>query len=160
MNEIDVLKTLRDDVPEPTPLVLARARQQLQEPPGSRYLTRRRLLVAATLTSAHPDAPIPPGQFRQVTVRSSSNYAIDQAGKYRVTDLSQVDWWISSQQRPPYTAKATSYLKVDFATPAAESSARKHAPNVLRPHSSTISGICEVVAVGRSFRMMADPKAP
>lgn len=196
MNEIDVLKKLRDDVPAPTPLVLAQARQKLQEPPRRRYLTRPRLLVAAALAATltggllvndvvthdgqpapgtvadansflaeaagriAADAPIPPGQFRQITLHASATQTIDEARKHRVTTLGQIDWWIPSTQRPPYTVKVNWHLKVDFANPAAEAYARKQSPNLFRPSTSINKNVCSVDTSGGSLRMMADPKKP
>lgn len=50
MTEIDLLKHVRDDVPDPDPLTLARARQRLfTPPPVRRRVTRARLLVAGGL---------------------------------------------------------------------------------------------------------------
>jgi len=50
MTEIDLLKRVRDDVPEPDPLVLARARQRLlTAPPVRRRVVRPRLVVAGGL---------------------------------------------------------------------------------------------------------------
>ncbi|MEV6415734.1 CU044_5270 family protein [Kribbella sp. NPDC051718] len=50
MTEIDLLKRVRDDVPAPDPLALARARQRLfTPPPVRRRVTRARLLVAGGL---------------------------------------------------------------------------------------------------------------
>ncbi|GAA0931720.1 hypothetical protein GCM10009554_15810 [Kribbella koreensis] len=50
MTEIDLLKRVRDDVPAPDPLALARARQRLfTPPPVRRCVTRGRLLVAGGL---------------------------------------------------------------------------------------------------------------
>lgn len=50
MTEIDLLKRVRDDVPAPDPLALARARQRLLTPPPvRRRVTRGRVLVAGGL---------------------------------------------------------------------------------------------------------------
>ncbi|GAA1676478.1 hypothetical protein GCM10009745_19650 [Kribbella yunnanensis] len=47
MNELDLLKQVRNDVPAPDPLALARARQRLLTPPPVRRRTHARVLVAA-----------------------------------------------------------------------------------------------------------------
>jgi hypothetical protein len=53
MTEIDLLKRVRDDIADPDPLVLARARGRLfNSPPVRRHGTRRRVLIAGGLAVA------------------------------------------------------------------------------------------------------------
>ncbi len=187
MNELDLLKRLRDDVPAPDPLVLARARQRLLAPPPvRRRATRPRLLVAgglaltlaggflaadvvrhdssplpgtvadastvladaATQAIAHPEAPIPPGQYRQVTTLAASIYEFGPDHKFRATRLDQVDNWLPADPTSQYLERVLSPVKVDFATPEAKVAARKLAPHLLeRPKARSYRVTCRGVAI-------------
>lgn len=182
MNEIDLLKKVRDDVRAPDPLTLARARQQLLNPPAARRrFVRPRLIVAAAVAAAlavgflvtdavthdgHPapgvdaaasqlllnaaelssnraDPPIPPGQFRYLRVRTSQLSGDEATGRpIEFRELSQLEWWIPSNQKPPWTTTYSRLLKVDFFSRADEDFARKNIPGLFKAQTGTFKSLC------------------
>ncbi|WP_020391350.1 CU044_5270 family protein [Kribbella catacumbae] len=182
MNELDLLKQVRNDVPDPDPVVLARARQRLLSPPPVRRTTRPRVLVAAALTlplaggflavdvispdksplpgtvadastfladaaaqaAAHPEAPIPPGQYRQVTTLQTYIYEFGPDHKFRATTLMQVDEWLPADATRQHLERVLSPVRVDFATPEAKAAARTLAPQLFqRPKPSIYRVTCK-----------------
>ncbi|WP_406046651.1 CU044_5270 family protein [Kribbella sp. NBC_00889] len=187
MNEIDLLKRVRDDVPPPDPIALARARQRLLTPsPVRRSVGRRRVLVAgavaatlavgflvndvvikdgatkpgavadantflanaAELTSANPDAPIPPGQYRQVTQRSQGTWRFGPQNSYVGTRLDVSDWWISADQKAPYTAISVLNATKEFSPAAAKQLWSKIDPLNMKPETIKSPYACGVLPRG------------
>ncbi|TCC51056.1 hypothetical protein E0H75_13005 [Kribbella capetownensis] len=183
MNEIDLLKRVRDDVPPADPVALARARQRVLTPsPVRRFVGRRRVLVAgavaatlavgflvndvvikdgatkpgavadastflanaAELTNANPDAPIPPGQYRQVTQRSQGTWRFGPHNSYVGTRLDVSNWWISADQKPPYTATSVLSAKKEFSSPAARTLWNKLDPLNIKPEMIKSPYVCGV----------------
>ncbi|TCC65653.1 hypothetical protein E0H73_01570 [Kribbella pittospori] len=183
MNEIDLLKRVRDDVPPPDPIALARARQRLLTPsPVRRSVGRRRVLVAgavaatlavgflvndvvikdgapkpgaiadantflanaAELTSANPDAPIPPGQYRQVTQRSQGTWRFGPHNSYVGTRHDVSEWWIPADQTPPYTAISVLSAKKEFSSAAAKALWAKLDPLNVKPQTIKTPYACGV----------------
>jgi hypothetical protein len=193
MTEIDLLKRVRDDIQDPDPVALARARQRLLNPPPVRRpalvrrllgparvnrlldqapvrrpVARPRLVIAGALAltlaggflvadvigrdsgrvpgavadagtflanasaqlNANPDAPIPPGQFRQITVQRSSIVPFGTTPELRATTYSRSDKWIPSVDTNQYVTRYVRNYKVDFETPAARVAARTQAPDL------------------------------
>lgn len=186
MNELDLLKQVRNDVPAPDPVVLARARQRLLTPPPVRRATRPRVLVAAglaltlagaflaadvinhdstptpgtvadastfladsaALTSANPDAPIPPGHYRQVTTLQTYIYEFGPKKAFRATTQMQIDKWIPAEPARQYPVRVQELVKVDFATPEAKVAARKLAPQLFeRPKPRLYRVTCSGVTI-------------
>ena len=190
MTEIDLLKRIRDDVADPDPFVLARARRRmLTPPPVRRRAPRPRLLVAgglaltlaggflvtdvvshtntplpgmtadagtfladaATMTSSNPDAPIPPGQFRRITVQMSRIYPFGTNTRLRATVFSRFDTWIPAAPTRQYLMRVTENVKVDFATPEAREAARTQAPDLFdRPKPKFNRTSCGFTTTGNS----------
>jgi hypothetical protein len=177
MTEIDLLKRVRDDVQDPDPLVLARARQRLLTPPPvRRRVPRRRVLVAgglaltlaggflvadvvshdssvlpgtiadastflsdaAGLASANPDAPIPPGMFRRLTVRTARLTPLGSHPGLRATQYGSTDTWIPADGKPPFVTVVDRHHHVDFATPEARKIAAKEARYLLSPSKPSV----------------------
>ena len=192
MNEIDLLKRVRDDVPPPTPIALARARQRLltQPPVRRRATSRRRVLVAGVLaatlaagflvndvvtrdggtatpgaiadasiflataakhTSANPDAPIPPGQYRQITQRSQGTWNFGPGNKFHGTTLDVTDWWVTADQNPPYTVISVLNAKKTFSSEAARKLWNKTDPLNVNPETLKSREACGVGMEGGSI---------
>jgi hypothetical protein len=116
------------------------------------------LATAAELTAAQTDPPIPPGQFRQVTLRHSNVHTFGQTRTVQARLLEQTEWWISSSMTPPYIARTTR-LKVDFFNDADKAYAREHQPQLFKNLPPRTRGsVCGVdaAAVG-SLRLASDP---
>ncbi|MEV0802697.1 CU044_5270 family protein [Kribbella sp. NPDC050281] len=197
MNEIDLLKRVRDDVPPPDPIALARARQRLlTSSPVRRSVGRRRVLVAGTvaatlavgflvndvvikdgapkpgavadantflanaaeLTSANPDAPIPPGQYRQVTQRSQGTWRFGPHNSYVGTRVDVSDWWISADQKPPYTAISVLNAKKEFSPAAAKQVWSKIDPLNMKPETIKSPYACGVGTGGSIMLQKKDSK--
>jgi len=190
MNEIDLLKRVRDDVPPPAPIALARARQRLvtEHPVRRPSVARRRVLVAGTLaatlaaaflvndvvtrdggttpgavadagtflasaaalTSASPDAPIPPGQYRQISQRTQGTWNFGPSNKFHGTRLDVSDWWVSADQNPPYTVIAVT-AKREFSSPAAKAFWAKADPLNVKPRPVKSDQVCGVGTNGGSL---------
>jgi hypothetical protein len=184
VNEIDLLKRVRDDVPQPDPIALARARQRLLTPPPVRRrpATLRRtvlagalaatlaggflindvvtkndapppgaaadagtfLATAARLTGASADAPIPPGRYRQITQRSQATWNFGPRNTYRGTSLDVTDWWIGSDQKPPYTAISVLGAKKEFSSETARKYWAKADPLNVKPQTLRSGDVCGV----------------
>ena len=192
MNEIDLLKRVRDDVPPPTPVALARARRRLvTQPPVRRHSTsRRRVLVAGALaatlaagflvndvvtrdggtaapgaiadastflataaahTSANPDAPIPPGQYRQITQRTQRTWNFGPGNKFHGTSLDVTDWWVTADQNPPYTVILVLNAKKTFSSEAARKLWNKTDPLNIKPETLKSRDACGVGMQGGSI---------
>ncbi|MFI5706272.1 CU044_5270 family protein [Kribbella sp. NPDC051620] len=202
MTEIDLLKRLRDDVPAPDPLALARARQRLfTPPPPHRRVTRARLLVAgglaltlaggflaadvvgnqssplpgtvadastvladaAALSATNPDAPIPAGQYREVTTLADYLYEFGPGHKYRATTrVKYVDWTTADPTRR-YVSTFYPLVSVKFATPEARAAAPRYAPYLLtHPRPTTYRVNCNGVGLvgdtsGQVFKATCKP---
>ncbi len=83
---------------------------------------------AAGLTAANPDAPIPPGQYRQITVNTGRLVPLGDNPGLRATEHGRYDTWFPADLTPPYVTTRDRLYKVDFATPEAREIARKKAP--------------------------------
>ena len=192
MNEIDLLKRVRDDVPPPTPVALARARQRLvpQPPVRRRSTSRRRVLVAGALaatlaagflvndvvtrdggtaapgaiadastflataaahTSANPDAPIAPGQYRQITQRTQRTWNFGPGNKFHGTSLDVTDWWVTADQNPPYTVILVLNAKKTFSSEAARKLWNKTDPLNIKPETLKSRDACGVGMQGGSI---------
>lgn len=140
MNEIDLLKKVRADVPDPDPLTLARARQRLlTTPPVRRRAPRPRVLVAASLALTlagvflaadvinHNDNPTPGA------VADASSFLSDAAGlsaanpdaplrpgQYRRTTIhmARIDTFGTTPSQ-----RATVHTRIDRWTPSGKSTA-------------------------------------
>ncbi|MGY4771062.1 CU044_5270 family protein [Kribbella sp. CWNU-51] len=192
MNEIDLLKRVRDDVPPPTPVALARARQRLviQPPVRRRSTSRRRVLVAGALaatlaagflvndvvtrdggtatpgaiadastflataaahTSANRDAPIPPGQYRQITQRTQRTWNFGPGNKFHGTSLDVTNWWVTADQNPPYTVIFELNAKKTFSSEAARKLWNKTDPLNIKPETLKSRDACGVGMQGGSI---------
>ncbi|MGZ0151025.1 CU044_5270 family protein [Kribbella sp. WER1] len=184
MTEIDLLKRVRADVPDPDPIVLARARRLLTAPAPAvhdarrPYAVRPRLLVAGALTvtlaggfliadvvtrdhavppgatadagtflndaaaaiGANPDAPIPPGHFRQITVQSSMIDTFTKNPDLRATIFSRSNKWIPATPASRYVLQGTKLVRVEFPSAAARNAARKLAPELFATPGRTTTG--------------------
>ncbi|MEU4395955.1 CU044_5270 family protein [Kribbella sp. NPDC023855] len=169
MNELDLLKQVRSDVPDPDPLTLARARQRLlNASPVRRRAPRPRVLVAASLalalagaflaadvinhdnaptpgtvadastfladaaglSTANPDAPLRPGQYRQTTIQMERIHTFGTIPAHRATLHTRIDNWIPAGKSTTYVTRVDKNFKVDFPTPAARQAARKLVPHL------------------------------
>jgi hypothetical protein len=194
MTEIDLLKRVRDDVADPDPFVLARARRRLLTPPPvRRRAAQARVLVvgglaltlaggflaadvvsqnstplpgmtadagtfladAATMTNSNPDAPIPPGQFRQISIQMSRIDPFGTNPRLRATVLTRFDRWIPAAPTTQHLTQVTENVKVDFATPEAREAARTQAPYLFeRPRPKFNLTACSgFVSVAKSSRL-------
>ncbi|MEV5966492.1 CU044_5270 family protein [Kribbella sp. NPDC051952] len=88
------------------------------------------LANASAQLSANPDAPIPPGQFRQITVQRSSIAPFGTTPELRATTYSRSDKWIPSVDNSQYVTRYIRNYKVDFETPAARVAAHTQAPDL------------------------------
>ncbi|WP_433167144.1 CU044_5270 family protein [Kribbella sp. CA-247076] len=195
MNEIDLLKQVRADVPQPDPMALARARQRLLSPSPSpvrgRPITLRRTIIAGTLaatlaggflindvvvkdgapppgavadagtflaaaadhTSASPDAPIPSGQYRQITQRSQRSWNFGPRNSYRGTGLDVTNLWIGADRNPPYTAISVLDAKKAFSSEAARKYWATVDPLNVEPQTLKSREVCAVGTNGGSLRV-------
>ena len=183
MNEIDLLKRVRDDVPPPDPIALARARQRLatQSPVRRNPVGRRRVIVAGALaatlaagflvndvvirdggtaqpgaiadagtflaaaaehSTANPDAPIPPGQYRQITQRTQHTWNFGPGDKYHGTRLDVTDWWVTTDRNPPYTVVMTLNAKRWFSSEAARKLWSKTDPRNIKAETLKAGEAC------------------
>ncbi|MEU4191058.1 hypothetical protein AB0E69_04110 [Kribbella sp. NPDC026611] len=189
MTEIDLLKRVRDDVPDPDRLALARARQQLFNPPAALpplRRTRPRLVLAGALavtlaggflaadvitrdnavqlgatadastflaTAAArtgPDAPIPPGHFREIVRHTVFTETFVTNPTYQVTLFGRSEKWIPAAPARRYVQRQTKVSKVEFPTPAARAAAQKVAPYLLKTTKPTVDlSRCGEAAGGR-----------
>ncbi|MEV8376559.1 CU044_5270 family protein [Kribbella sp. NPDC056861] len=200
MTELDLLKRVRDDVPPPAPLVLARARQQLfTPPPVRRRATRPRLLVAGALgltlaggflaadvvrhdssplpgtvadastflayaaaqTNGNPDTPIPPGQYRQITVKEGRLINLGSTPSLRASLQDRTDTWVPADQNRRFVTRYDRSDKVEFASPEAQELARARRPDLFFPSkpSSSLS-TCPGVFDGGVTRTTFPPSPP
>jgi hypothetical protein len=88
------------------------------------------LADAASLSNANPDAPIPPGHYRQVTYQLRYIYAFGNTPDIRATVHTQIDQWRTADPTKEYPQLVHKYAKVDFETPAAEVAAHKLASDL------------------------------
>jgi hypothetical protein len=200
MNEIDLLKQVRNDVPDPDPLTLARARQRLlTTPPVRRRAPRPRVLVAASLaltlagaflaadvinhdnaptpgtvadantfladaaglSAANPDAPIPPGQYRQITVKEGRLIPIGGTPSLRASQQARIDTWVPANQKLRFVTGYAENDKVEFASPEARELARKKAPYLFTPSRPVFSlSRCPGIFDGGVTRTTFPPSPP
>jgi hypothetical protein len=185
MNEIDLLKRVRDDVPPPDPIALARARQRLatQSPVRRNPVGRRRVIVAGALaatlaagflvndvvirdggtaqsgaiadagtflaaaaehSTANPDAPIPPGQYRQISQRTQRTWNFGPGNKYHGTSLDVTDWWVTTDRNPPFTVVKTINAEKKFSSEAARKFWNKTDPLNIKPETLRSRDACGV----------------
>ncbi|HZX08293.1 CU044_5270 family protein [Kribbella sp.] len=85
-----------------------------------------------------PDAPIPPGHFRQVTLESSFTNAFTQNPTYVVTFFSRSDTWIPATPAQRFVRRTNKVTKVEFPSAAARDAARKVDPGLFNRPKATL----------------------
>lgn len=106
------------------------------------------LATAADRSTSAPDAPIPAGQYRQVTQRSQAGWNFGPRNAYHGTRLSVSDWWVPSTQTPPFTAISVLGAKQEFSSKAAEQLWRRIDPLNVKPQRIKTADACAVMTGG------------
>jgi hypothetical protein len=106
------------------------------------------LATAADRSAGAPDAPIPAGQFRQVTQRSQDGWNFGPRNAYHGTRLSVSDWWVPSTQAPPFTVISVLGAELKFSSKAAEQLWHRTDPLNIKPQKIKTADACAVMTGG------------
>lgn len=106
------------------------------------------LATAADQSTGAPDAPIPAGQYRQVTQRTQEGWNFGPGNAYHGTRLSVTDWWVPSTRTPPFTAISVLGAKQEFSSVAAEQLWHKIDPLNVKPQRIKTANACAVMTGG------------
>jgi hypothetical protein len=106
------------------------------------------LATAADQSTGTPDAPIPAGQYRQVTQRSLEGWNFGPGNAYHGTRLSVSDWWVPSTQTPPFTAISVLGAEQEFSSKAAEQLWHRTDPLNVKPQKIKTADACAVMTGG------------
>jgi hypothetical protein len=106
------------------------------------------LAIAADQSASAPDAPIPAGQYRQVTQRSQEGWNFGPRNAYHGTRLSISNWWVPSTQAPPFTVVSVLDAEHKFSSKAAEQLWHKTDPLNIKPQTIKTADGCAVVTGG------------
>ncbi len=106
------------------------------------------LATAADQSTSAPDAPIPAGQYRQVTQRSQEGWNFGPRNAYHGTRLSVSDWWVPSSQTPPFTAISVLGAKQEFSSKVAEQLWHRIDPLNIKPQKIKTADACAVMTGG------------
>ncbi|HZX05844.1 CU044_5270 family protein [Kribbella sp.] len=106
------------------------------------------LATAADQSAGALDAPIPAGQYRQVTQRIQEGWSFGPRNTYHGTRLSVTDWWVPSTQTPPFTAISVLGAKQEFSSKAAEQLWRRTDPLNVKPRKIKTTQACAVLTGG------------
>ncbi|TDX04002.1 CU044_5270 family protein [Kribbella sp. VKM Ac-2566] len=116
--------------------------------PGTAADASTFLADAAAQANANPDAPIPPGQFRQITIQQTYLYEFGTKKIFRATTHMQIDKWVTADPTRQYLARVQELVRVDFATPEARVAARTLAPHLFaRPEPRLYRMTCKGAAI-------------
>lgn len=75
-------------------------------PPGTTATAGTFLATAADLLAANPDKPVPPGQYRHITVTTTATYARRAGNRwFDIRDGSRLELWYPSNERPPFALR-------------------------------------------------------
>ncbi|GAB2647758.1 CU044_5270 family protein [Kribbella swartbergensis] len=117
------------------------------------------LTAVAERTATNPDEPIPAGGYRVVRTRTSTMGLVGPDDhQVRVRSVGQVEWWVPSAERPPYTAVIAWNLQREYLDKADEEWARENYPKAFETFRRVVPSACAVLDSG-SAMVPADPKA-
>jgi hypothetical protein len=91
------------------------------------------LAEAADQTSGNPDTPIPPGKYRQITVKEGRLVNLGSSPSLRASQQQRTDTWVPADQSRRFVTSYDRNDKVEFASPAAQDLARKKRPDLFFP---------------------------
>lgn len=106
------------------------------------------LATAADQSISVSDAPIPAGQYRQVTQRVQTGWNFGPRNAYHGTRLSVTDLWVPSTQTPPFTAILVLGVKQEFSSKAAEQLWHRTDPLNIKPQRIRTANACAVLTGG------------
>lgn len=91
------------------------------------------LAEAATASSADPDDPIPPGQYLEISYRTTRLTPLGDNPSLRATQYGERTTWIASDRKPPYVTTMSFMTRAEFASPEARELAKTKAPYLFHP---------------------------
>lgn len=108
------------------------------------------LADAATASSADPDDPIPPGQYLEISYRTTRLTPLGSNPSLRATQYGERTTWIASNRKPPYVTSSSFMTRVEFASPEARALAKTTAPYLFHPMKPSVSlNSCPTVGTRR-----------
>lgn len=96
------------------------------------------LADAAIASNADPDDPIPPGQFLQISYRTTRLTPLGSNPSLRATQYGERTTWIASDRKPPYVTTMSFMTRAEFASPEARELARTKAPYLFHPMKPSV----------------------